>query len=243
MIEIRHQKMDTSQDTQNAYDHLYEHGGIDLADSYYLWILDQLKPKPGKLLLDISCGRGRLVAMAIERGVRAIGLDFSSSAVRIGQSKCASAGWVVSDGEQSGLMAGCADYITHIGNLEHYQDPDAGASEIARLLKPDGIACILLPNGFSLIGNIKHVAQTGFVFDDGQPLQRYNTRGGWQQLLEQNGLQVVKTIRYEHAAPRTKKEWIQHLRRPSRILRLLVKWMVPFNLSNSFIYFCKPVKR
>ena len=106
-------------------------------------------------------------------------------------------------------------------------------------MKPDGIACILLPNGFSLIGNIKHVAKTGDMFDDGQPLQRYNTRVGWEELLTKNGLQIIRTVRYEHYFPKTIKDWIAHLKRPTRLFRWLFAWLVPFNLSNCFVYFCR----
>lgn len=239
MIEIRHERMNTTDETRAAYNDLYEDGGIDLSDSYYLWVLRALNPRPGSMLLDISCGRGRLVELACQQGVRAIGLDFSARAVAAGARRAPAAGWLISNGECAGLKNGCADYVTHIGNLEHYQDPAAGVREAARLLKPGGLACILLPNTFSFFGNIQHVTQTGFVFDDGQPLQRYHTRGGWAQLLEANGFKVVRTIRYEHAAPRTRKDWQAHLRRPTRLMRLLVQWMVPFNLSNCFVYFCQ----
>lgn len=238
MIEIRHEKMYKTSDTQQAYDDLYSEGGIDLSDSYHLWILNKLKPKQGKLLVDISCGRGRLVHFASKMGVKALGLDFSKSAIRKSKALNPEPHWVVSDGERVSLRENCADYITHIGNLEHYQDPRAGIREVARLLKSDGIACILLPNGFSLLGNIKHVMKKGEVFDDGQPLQRYNTRFGWEKLLSNNGLEVYKTIRYEHFMPRTKRDWIAHLKRPTRLFRWFFAWLIPFNLSNCFVYFC-----
>lgn len=238
MIEIRHPMMTTSEDTKHAYDELYHSGEIALSDSYYLWILDLLKPQPNKVLIDISCGRGRLVTLATQKLIRAIGVDFSSQAIILGKSMDPNSGWVVSDGEQLGIKSDSADYITHIGNLEHYQNPDAGIQEICRILKPDGIACILLPNGFSLLGNIKHVAKTGDVFDDGQPLQRYNTRIGWENLLRTNGLKIVRTHRYEHYIPKTQKDWIKHIKKPSRILRFLFAWLVPFNLSNCFVYIC-----
>lgn len=239
MIEIRHQEMLYTSDTQQAYDELYDSGGIALSDSYYLWLLNLLDPKPGKLLIDISCGRGQLVQFAVNRGVNAIGLDFSKSAIKKCQIFDPDPNWIVSDGEMLGLKSECADYITHIGNLEHYQNPGAGIREVSRLLKPDGSAFILLPNGFSLIGNIKHVMKTGEVFDDGQPLQRYNTKLGWEKLLSKNGLQVIKIARYEHFMPRTKQDWISHFKKPTRILRWLFSWMVPFNLSNSFVYICQ----
>jgi SAM-dependent methyltransferase len=239
MIEIRHTTITDSTNSQSAYDDLYSEGGIDLSDSYYLWLLEKSKLTPGKLLVDISCGRGKLATFARAMGLKVIGLDFSLSALNFAKKSDPELNLFVGDGEQIGLQDQCADYVTHIGNLEHYQNPSLGVQEVARILKLDGIAIILLPNGFSIAGNVQHVRKTGSVFDDGQPIQRYNTRQGWQTLLEENGLKVIKTIRYEHFLPRTKQDWITHLKRPSRLLRWALSWAVPFNLSNCFVYFCK----
>ncbi len=239
MIEIRHKTITNTSRSQSAYDSLYEDGGIDLSDSYYLWLLEKINPLPGKLLIDVSCGRGKLLAFARKTGLNVIGMDFSMSAIKVAQEIDPDFCLIISDGEKIALQEGCADYVTHIGNLEHYQNPSLGVQEVARLLKPDGTAVILLPNGFSLAGNIQHVRRTGWVFDDGQPIQRYNTREGWRELLEANGLKVVKTIRYEHFLPKTKRDWLTHLRRPSRLLRWALAWAIPFNLSNCFVYFCR----
>lgn len=239
MIEIRHKTIIDSSKSQFAYDKLYALGGIDLSDSYYLWLLEKMDLIPGKVLIDISCGRGKLAAFAKKKGLFVIGLDFSLSAIKAAQQIDSDLNLVVSDGENIALKEECADYVTHIGNLEHYQNPSMGIIEVARLLKSDGTAIILLPNAFSIAGNIQHVRKTGQVFDDGQPVQRYNTREGWRELLEANGLAVIKTIRYEHFLPRTKRDWLSHFKRPSRLLRWAFAWAIPFNLSNCFVYFCQ----
>jgi len=181
MIEIRHNTIIDSSRSQFAYDKLYALGGIDLSDSYYLWLLEKMDLIPGKVLIDISCGRGKLAAFAKKKGLYVIGLDFSLSAIKAAQQIDSDLNLVVSDGEKIALKEECADYITHIGNLEHYQNPSMGIQEIARLLKNDGIAVILLPNGFSIAGNIQHVRKTGQVFDDGQPTKR-KAQGGGQSI-------------------------------------------------------------
>jgi len=239
MIEIRHTTINDSSNSQSAYDDLYSDGGIDLSDSYYLWLLKKINPAPGKVLVDVSCGRGKLSAFARGMGLHVIGLDFSLTAIKVAQQTDPELNLFVSDGEQIALKDQCADYVTQIGNLEHYQNPELGVREVARILKHDGVAAILLPNGFSIAGNVQYVRRTGRVFDDGQPIQRYNTRQGWQNLLEANGLTVFKTIRYEHFLPKTKRDWLSHLKRPSRLLRWAFSWAIPFNLSNCFVYFCR----
>ncbi len=238
MIEIRHSDMISSVEIQKAYDFIYAERGISRRTSFFLWMLDILKPEAGKLLVDISCGQGQLVKLAYTKGIKAIGLDFSKVGVRIGKNSTPSAGWLVSDGEKIALRDGCADYITHIGSLEHYQSIEAGIQEISRLLKSDGTALVLLPNSFSLLGNFLYVARKGVVFDDGQPLQRYNTLGGWRSLLENYGLKVNKTIKYERTWPRTSSDWAWHLKRPVKFLRLFANFFIPLTLANCFIFLC-----
>lgn len=234
MLEIRHET-----NTRQAYDEIYDSSGILLRDSFYLWLIGLLNPQPGRSLLDISCGQGRLVTLAHQQGIRAMGIDFSLEGVRRGQEETSVAGWAVGDGECLPFPDGRIDYITHIGSLEHYLHPEAGAREIARLLKPDGKACILLPNAFGLLGNIKHVFHKGEIFDDGQPLQRYGTRVCWQNLLQQNHLRVVRTVGYgEIERPRTVRDWRWFLLRPQKLMRLGLCQFIPLNLANHFVFLC-----
>lgn len=239
MIEIRHPKMATSKDTMAAYNEIYHGKGIIRRASYFLWLFDLIQINAGELLVDISCGQGQLVDFAQKKGIRAIGFDVSYQAVKKGNELNQHSSWFVSDGECCSLVDQCADYVTHIGSLEHYQDIESGIREILRILKIGGIACILVPNTFSLFGNIQYAIRYGDAFDDGQPLQRYNTNLGWRKLIEKNGLRVVKTVKYETAPPRTWNDFFWMLRHPRKIFRLVISVLVPLNLANSFIYICK----
>jgi SAM-dependent methyltransferase len=238
MIEIRHDNMDTTAATQEAYNKIYRKEGILLRDSFYLWLISLLHAQPRQLLLDISCGQGRLVRFAQQQGLRAIGMDFAFEAVNKGRACSLESGWTVADGERLPLSDVCIDYVTHIGSLEHYQNPDAGIREIARVLKPSGSAIVLLPNTFGLLGNIKYVWQTGEVFDDGQPLQRYNTRYGWHHMLVKNGLTPFCILKYEREWPRTRADLTWYLVRPSKIVRLFAAFFIPLNLANFLVYIC-----
>jgi hypothetical protein len=111
--------------------------------------------------------------------------------------------------------------------------------EIHRVLRPGGSACILLPNTFSLLGNVNYARKTGEVWDDGQPIQRYNTRGGWARMLEGSGLAVQRVVGYELPAPRTKRDLFWYLRRPRKVAHLLVGRMLPLNLMNCHVFLCR----
>ncbi len=238
MIEIRHPDMSSTAATQGAYNEIYRNEGILLRDSFYLWILSLLRPQPRKSLLDISCGQGRLVKFADEQGLEAIGMDFALQAILKAWTDSPTSEWAVADGEQLPLPDACVDYVTHIGSLEHYQHPAAGIREIARVLKPTGTACVLLPNSFGLLGNVKYVWRIGNVFDDGQPLQRYNTRGGWHEMLVANGLIPFRTLKYEREWPRTRADLAWYLLRPSKLMQLFVAIFIPLNLANFLVYLC-----
>jgi len=241
MLEIRHPNMSTTTSTQEAYNQIYRKSGILLRDSFYLWIIHILKPRTGSRLLDISCGQGKLVILAKEQGISTIGMDFSEAALMKGRDDSPESCWVVSDGERLPLPIESIDYVTHIGSLEHYVNPEAGMKEIARILKPEGVACILLPNSYGLFGNIKHVWQTGDIYDDGQPLQRYNTQRGWYNLLLKNGLKPVKVLKYEREWPRTWVDLVWYLLRPLKIARLFIAFFIPLNLANCLVYLCLPI--
>jgi SAM-dependent methyltransferase len=233
MIEIR--KTDK---TKIAYDMLYNEKGIRQRDSFYIWIVNLIKPNRGKRLLDISCGEGKLIQIAQNEGLFSIGIDFSESAIKKGSKEIPLAKWAVADAEHLPFPDNSFDYITNIGSLEHYENPYRGASEIARVLHPGGCAVILLPNTYSLFGNIMYALYTGDVFDDGQPLQRYNTLIGWKNILEENGLSVQKMFKYEIERPRTLKDLLWIIRHPQKIIRLFISLVLPTSLANCFVYIC-----
>lgn len=238
MIEIRHPHMYNNASIQEAYNKIYEKEGIQLRDSFYLWLINLLKPKPGEILVDISCGQGRLSFLAHKKGINSLGIDFSEDAIKKAKRQMRDVNLIIGDGEQLPLPNDYAENISHIGSLEHYIQPEAGMREISRILKPNGTACILLPNSYGLFGNILHVIKTGNVFDDGQPLQRYNTREGWSILLKKNGLVPYKIFKYDREWPRTFSDLVWYILHPIKLLRLILSWFIPTNLANCLVYLC-----
>ncbi len=233
MLEIRHVEDDR---LRNAYDMLYQNRPIQHTDSFYLWILRLLRPKTGATLLDIACGRGRLVELAATQGVIGYGLDIAYQAVNASSNQ--DRRLLVCNGQEMPFRDTSFDYITNIGSLEHYTDPRAGAREMARLLKPGGMACILLPNTFGLFSTVLYALHHGRLADDGQPIQRYGTRYAWQELLESEGLKVYKTYKYECEWPTVFHDWSRYLTQPKALVRLILTPLLPLNLANSFVYLC-----
>jgi SAM-dependent methyltransferase len=241
MLEIRHRAVHDGQSIQDAYDDMYQQRDLLMRDSFYLWLIELLAPEPGSTLLDVACGNGRLVELAARQGVHAIGFDLSFEGLQLGAAGTPEAGWVVGDGQGIPLPSESVDYLMSIGSLEHYDDPLRGVRELARVLKPTGSACILLPNMFGLMGNIRHVRRTGEVFDDSQPLQRYGTRAAWQTMLEMGGLYVERVVPWgEVNRPRTGQDLLWSALRPQKLVRAAVARVTPVNLANHFIFICRP---
>ncbi len=237
MIEIWRPQIRGTDESQRAYDDIYDDAGIRLLDSFYLWLLSLVDPQPGRRLLDVSCGQGALVGFARQANIAAYGLDFSRAAIQRAQAAIG-ASFIVGDGTRLPFPDQSFDYVTCIGSLEHFADPLAGMREISRTLRPDGAACILLPNTFSLFGNINYARTHGDAFDDGQPIQRYNTPVGWRHMLAQSGLHVQRTVKYELPWPRTRGDWGWYLRRPRKIAHLLAGIALPINLANCHVFLC-----
>ena len=235
-IEIRHEPTEIAE--QQAYNTIYAKQGIEQRDSFYLWFLDQVARYGRGRLLDVSCGEGSFIRFARRAGFATTGIDFSAVALQKAQRRVPSTALALANAQQLPFTDNSFDVVTNIGSLEHYFDPAQGVREMARVLRPSGVALVLLPNAFGLFGNITHVLRHGEVYDDGQPLQRYATRASWERLLQYNGLIPDRVIGYEREAPRTLDDLRWFLRRPSKIARLLLSRFVPVNLGNMLIFVC-----
>ncbi|MGC9358560.1 MAG: class I SAM-dependent methyltransferase, partial [Anaerolineae bacterium] len=224
-----------------AYDHLHAAGKLLQRDSFYKWLVRLLRPVPGRRLLDVSCGQGGVLQFATEARLEAFGLDLAPAAVKMARERAVEATVNVGDAERLPYGDNTFDYVTNIGSVEHYLHPCCAVREMSRVLKADGLACILMPNTFGLLGNILHVWRTGDVFDDGQPLQRYGTPRQWRSLLEGNGLRVVRTFKYEREWPRTWADLWWYCLHPHKLARVVLSVFIPFNLSSFLVFLCRKV--
>lgn len=236
-VEIRHTI--TEEQKQASYDTIYKTRGIRLRDSFYLWFLDVVRRYGRGRLLDVSCGEGTFLTFACRAGFAAVGIDFSIEALHKFQTDSGQAAIFQANAQQLPFDAASFDTVTNIGSLEHYFEPEIGVREMARVLRSDGVAVILLPNTFGFFGNITYVMRYGEVYDDGQPLQRYASRASWERLLSSNGLRVAHVIHYERERPRTLPDLIFLLTHPLKMIRILIAPLVPVNLGNMLVYICR----
>lgn len=238
MIEVRHVP---DAQARAAYDALYGEAGIQNLVGHLDWLLDHLDPGPGLSLLDVACGDGTLVRLARERGFLAQGVDLSQVALSMAGPPLPSGSLIAADGVALPFPEHSFDRLTSVGSLEHYADMLGGLREMARVLKQDGMALILVPNSFGLRWNVLHVWRTGDVHDDGQPIQRYGTRRQWQRLIEAAGLEVLRCLGSEgtEGARLGPRDLAGLLRHPSRLLGHLAG-RLPVDLASMLVFLCRP---
>lgn len=236
MIELRH----VSGSTRGAYNALYEGTGLRHGERFWSWLLVHLDVRPGMRLLDVACGEAELPRLVRRLGAAGYGVDLSEVALSKGLAGGENRGLAVADGESLPYADRYFQRVTSIGSLEHYADPVRGAAEIARVLADDGLAAVLVPNTFGLRWNVLYAWRHGDPHDDGQPLQRYGTRGQWQRLLASAGLVVTATLGYEslELVPPGPAGWWALLRHPSRILIPLAN-VLPINMASMLVFLCR----
>lgn len=237
MLEIKHSNEPGLEWVQNAYNE-FDYDTVIQLDSLYHWFFRLLDLQPNTKLLDAACGRSQLVDMATKRGVEAIGIDYAH--FPLDELRRQRAGvYVATDAEKMPFPANTFDYVTSIGSLEHYVRIDAGVRAIAHVLKPTGKALIFVPNTFSLFHNVYMAFKTGRPLDDGQPLQRYASRGEWEDLISRNGLRIQTVRKYEMERPVYWRDFIWYIKNWRRAVYLLLSPLVPLNLGMCFVFICE----
>ena len=174
------------------YNRIYSGPGIRTNSGYYRWIVKLLGLKPGKTILDVSCGEGIFLREVLRKFklTRASGLDISDIAVSIAKRRSPDPGFVVADGQRIPFKDKSFDYVTCLGSLEHYLDQDLGLREIRRVAKDDARFCIVLPNSLSIDLFLHLVKKGEKPVDDFQILEKTFTKNEWVALLEKNGFCV-----------------------------------------------------
>lgn len=107
-------------------------------------------------LLDVGCGTGRLLAAARERGWTVEGVDVSPSAVGYATREL---GLAVRLGtlESVGYPDESFDcvWLSHV--VEHVPDPISFLREVVRVLVPEGVAVVSVPNSQGLVFSATNV--------------------------------------------------------------------------------------
>ena len=181
-----------------------------------------LEPLAGKTFLDLGSGVGWAAHLAKERGhaKRVIGIDFAWKALRLGQDGNPAVLRAQGDGCHLPLATGSIDRVLSFGSIEHSPDVVAGLREVKRVLTPDGLAVVVVPN---------------FYVRTEQPQELRQSYWGWRRSFTAAGLEIVKTR--ADFGPKILRD-----RRPARVLfraGAKVLGIVP-GLQYQFVFVLRP---
>lgn len=221
------------------YDRIYSNSGLRTNSAYYRWIIKLIQPKPNTKILDVSCGEGILLReiVKLNKGIETFGLDISNMAIGIANKNSPKSKIILADGQRIPFVNNFFEYVTCLGSLEHYLDPDLGLRELLRVAKKEAKFCIVLPNSFS-IDLILEVLKTGKrPSDDFQIIEMTATKNEWINLLCKNGLDV-ESIRASNLWPELFQEATFKVKSLSKYFnRLFIKYFCPLNLAGNLYLF------
>jgi len=119
--------------------------------------LERLRVRRGEVLLDAGCGEGRHCFGAIERGARVVGLDLDLASLKKGSGALRFRGAEL--GRLGAMLQGDAfhlpfrdatfDKVICSEVMEHVHDFTGAARELARVLRPGGLAAVTIPTATS----------------------------------------------------------------------------------------------
>lgn len=156
----------------------------------YAKILGTLEPLSGRHLLDVGAGTGTVVAGAIARGARAVGVDASVGMVEVAEGK-APGRFVVAAAEALPFPDASFDAVTSSMSMHHWGSARSGLAEVGRVLRPGGTALIVdgeLRGLFRLVGALFHLVN--------RRRAHYVSRDEVAALLRSAGLEPVGRISY-----------------------------------------------
>jgi ubiquinone/menaquinone biosynthesis C-methylase UbiE len=101
-------------------------------------LLDDAGVKRGHKVLDVATGAGYVAAAAARRGADPLGVDFSTTQVRMARARYPSIRFAHANAEALPFDADSFDAIVNAFGLCHLPNPDLALREAFRVLKPGG---------------------------------------------------------------------------------------------------------
>ena len=189
---------------QDYYDNVY-YGGADSREisAHYRRLARRFQPWRGKKLLDVACGVGLWLRAAVELGAIPVGIDISPVALDVCKASLPTAGLLCAPAERLPFADGRFDFISCLGALEHFLEPETALREMIRVAKPDADFLLLVPNAGFLTRRL------GLYSGTRQAAVREEVRSlqAWQELFASAGLHVIKRWKDLHVLSLS---WIAH---------------------------------
>jgi SAM-dependent methyltransferase len=118
---------------------------LALHEAGYRAVLDRIGR--GRVL-DVGCGQGFESARFLAPDRDVVGADYSADATVTASKRYGPEGLRVTqmDALDLGLLTGSFDGACSSHLIEHFTDPEPHVAELARVVKDDGVVCVVTPN-------------------------------------------------------------------------------------------------
>jgi 2-polyprenyl-3-methyl-5-hydroxy-6-metoxy-1,4-benzoquinol methylase len=157
-----------------------------IVTNHYRRLARHFQPWTGKRLLDVGCGAGMWLRAAAELGACPTGIDISQKAIEACERSLPQAELHCGPAEQLPFHDRQFDFISCLGALEHFLDPQAALHEMIRVGRPNALFLLLVPNAGFLPRRL------GLYSGTEQVAVREEVRSlrDWRELFEAAGLSV-----------------------------------------------------
>lgn len=189
-------------------------------------VYELLPHAPGARLLDVGCGPGVMVGDLVTRGFDLYGVDISERMIEECRSRFPQldAGrFSVGRVQDLRFPSESFDVVLCVGVVEYLEDDGEAIREMARVLKPGGVAIITLPNRRSPFVTWNRLVYKPLVrllqrirgrTPPPEVTHREYTESAYGRLLGQNGLRAIDIVYYNFKLV------------PSPLDRLLPRWTI-----------------
>src|SRR5262249_47673137 len=173
---------------RDYYDRVYHCGaGVEAKISPHLRRLAwHFQPWHGKRLLDVGCGSGTWLSAAADLGAVPAGVDISQVALEACKRALPSAELHCGPAESLPFTECEFDFISCLGAIEHFLNPQAVLREMVRVAKPNAVFLLLVPNADFLPRRLGMYSGTEQIAVH----EEIRSLPGWQMLFDSVGLQV-----------------------------------------------------
>jgi SAM-dependent methyltransferase len=186
----------TSHEVQRFYDEIYHRGagGVSYIPRHLCRLARLFEPWRGRKLLDVACGTGEWLMAVNGLGAITVGIDISQVALDACNRYLTNTELHCSPAENLPFGDREFDFISCLGALEHFLDPQSALREMVRVAKPNAMFLLLVPNSGFLTQRLGLYRGT----DQVDLREEARSLEGWKELFQSAGLRIERRWRDLH---------------------------------------------
>ena len=141
----------------------------------------------GKRLLEVGCGVGIDLLRFAQGGAQVVGIDLAETSIELARKNFEHAGldgeFYVMDGEAMTFPDNNFDIVYAHGVIQYTANPEKMVSEIYRVLKPGGLAIMMVYNRLSWLNFLSKIMSVELEHEDAPVLRKFSI-GEFKELLQ-----------------------------------------------------------